>query len=251
MQPGQYRRWSVCYRLDRGPGNAGGDGCEHSAVTSDERATDSDRTSTRILPDLVIDKLDDPDPVSGVEQLLLYTLRIQNQGNSVLPACNGFLPEECVGVTDDLPLSQVDFVTLDSNDFDCQITAGLVQCNLNNDLGVGEVARVEIVVEPEVAGTIQNGAAVFYGQNLIDTAVEETTVQENAVTDEDGADGDEGDGNGDGSGNGEDGDGDGVIDDSIPNKDLPDTGGPSLLAVGSFLIAGAGRLSTALLRRRS
>lgn len=43
---------------------------------------------------------------------------------------------------------------------------------------------MEIVVEPEVAGTIQNGAAVFFGQTRIDTAIEETTVQASAVTDE-------------------------------------------------------------------
>lgn len=167
-----------------------------------------------------------------------------------------------MAVTDDLPLSQVDFVTLDSNDFDCQITAGLVQCNLIGDLEVGEVARVEIVVEPEVAGTIQNGAAVFFGQTRIDTDVEETTVQESAVTDEP----DDPDGPGDtddpgtnpgedpGADPGDNGNADDQYDEddviNVPNTDLPNTGGfPPLLAVGLFLVAGAG-LGTALLRRR-
>ena len=221
-----------------------------TATSDDSTVTDTDTTSTRVLPDLVIDKLDDPDPVSGVEQLLLYTIRIQNQGNS---------PVSNVAVTDDLPLSQVDFVTLDSNDFDCQITAGLVQCNLIGDLGVGEVARVEIVVEPEVAGTIQNGAAVFFGQTRIDTAVEETTVQESAVADEPdpgedpGTDPGEDPGADPGEDPGEFGNGDDQYDEddviNVPNTDLPNTGGfPPLLAVGFFLVAGAG-LGTALLRR--
>lgn len=38
-----------------------------TATSDDMTVTDTDTTRTRILPDLVIDKLDDPDPVSGVE----------------------------------------------------------------------------------------------------------------------------------------------------------------------------------------
>jgi hypothetical protein len=210
-----------------------------------------DTTRTRIGPNLVINKLDDPDPVSGVEQLLLYTLRVQNQENFTVSN---------VGVTDDLPLSQVDFVALDSNDFNCQINAGAVQCT-DGVLGPGEIATVEIVVEPEVAGTIQNRADVFFNQALIDTDVEETTVQESAVTDEPdpgedpGTDPGEDPGADPGEDPGEFGNGDDqygdddVIEGSIPDTNLPNTGGfPPLLAVGFFLVAGAG-LGTALLRR--
>ena len=42
---------------------------------------------------------------------------------------------------------------------------------------------------------------------------------------------------------------DGIVDDSIPDGDLPDTGGPPLLAIGFSLIVGAGLL-TAVVRRR-
>lgn len=211
-----------------------------------------DTTRTRIGPNLVINKLDDPDPVSGVEQLLLYTLRVQNQENFTVFD---------VGVTDDLPLSQVDFVALDSNDFNCQINAGAVQCT-DGVLGPGEIATVEIVVEPEVAGTIRNRADVFFNRALIDTDVEETTVQASAVTDEP----DDPDGPGDtddpgtnpgedpGADPGDNGNADDQYDEddviNVPNTDLPNTGGfPPLLAVGFFLVAGAG-LGTALLRRR-
>ena len=213
-----------------------------------------DTTRTRVGPDLEINKLDDPDPVSGVEQLLPYTLRVQNQENFTVFD---------VGVTDDLPLSQVDFVTLDSNDFNCQINAGAVQCT-DGVLDPGEIATVEIVVEPEVAGTIRNGAAVFFGQTRIDTDVEETTVQASAVTDEPdpgedpGTDPGEDPGTDPGEDPGADPGDNGIADDqydeddviNVPDTDLPNTGGfPPLLAVGFFLVAGAG-LSTALLRRR-
>jgi uncharacterized repeat protein (TIGR01451 family) len=198
-------------------------------ATARGRNTDEavDSTRTRVLPDLVINKLDDPDPVSGPEQLLLYTLRVQNQGNSTVFD---------IGVTDDLPLSQVDFVALDSRDFDCIITAGAVQCT-GGILGPGEIAKVEIVVEPEVAGTIQNTAAVFFQRTLIDTDTEETVVQESAVTDEPDDDTD-GDGTTDGGtddgtdGNGTTGEqGDltspqGVDDGTVPSaSETPDTGG--------------------------
>lgn len=48
---------------------------ENTATATSDDVTVTDTIRTRILPDLVIDKLDDPDPVSGVEQLLLYTIR--------------------------------------------------------------------------------------------------------------------------------------------------------------------------------
>ena len=105
----------------------------------------SNEVTTTVAPKLVIDKLDDPDPVR-TEDILLYTLRVQNQGNGF---ANG------VSVRDELPLDAVDFVTVDSADFDCQYKAGIVQCN-RGSLAPGEIAKVEIVVEPEKAGTIQN-----------------------------------------------------------------------------------------------
>lgn len=47
----------------------------------------------------------------------------------------------------------------------------------------------------------------------------------------------------------EDENGDGVVDDSVPDKDLPKTGGPPLLAILFSVVAGAGLL-TAVVRRR-
>jgi len=142
------------------------------ATASSADDTDSPKASnevtTTVAPNLVIDKLDDPDPVR-TEAILLYTLRVQNQGNGF---ANG------VGVTDALPLDAVDFITVDSADFNCQYKAGVVQCS-GGSLSPGEIAKVEIVVEPEKAGTIQNRADVF-AQGVsepLDTATESTVVQ--------------------------------------------------------------------------
>jgi len=128
----------------------------------------SKEVTTTVAPNLVIEKLDDPDPVR-TEAILLYTLRVQNQGEGF---ANG------VGVTDALPLDAVDFITVDSADFNCQYKAGVVQCN-GGSLTPGEIAKVEIVVEPEKAGTIQNTGAVF-AQGVsepLDTDTESTVVQ--------------------------------------------------------------------------
>jgi len=76
----------------------------------------SNEVTTEVLPRLEIVKQDDPDR-AGTEDLILYTLRVQNEGNTTV---------EGVAVTDDLPLDQVDFVALDSRDFRCEYTAGLV-----------------------------------------------------------------------------------------------------------------------------
>lgn len=230
-----------------------------ATVTSDNASTVRDSARTRVLPILSINKLDDPDPVTGTEQLLLYTLRVQNEGDSDL--------FETVGVTDEIPLSQVDFVALDSNDFDCEITAGVIQCT-GGSLAPGEIGKVEVVVEPEVAGTIQNRADVFFERTQIAFDVEETTVQEAAVVDE--PDDPDGPGDTDSPGDTEDpgdstdpgtdpGD-DSSADDqensdaenpnvvNVPDKDLPNTGGPPLLVIG-IVLAGAGLL-TAVLRRK-
>jgi uncharacterized repeat protein (TIGR01451 family) len=147
----------------------------------------SNEVTTTVAPNLVINKLDDPDPVS-TEALLLYTLRVQNQGE-------GFAGG--VAVTDELPLDKVDFVTVDSSDFDCKFTAGVVQC-IGGTLGPGEIAKVEIVVEPEKAGTISNTGAVFVQgvSNALDTDTETTKVN--------GGGGNGGGGNGGGTPGGDD-----------------------------------------------
>jgi uncharacterized repeat protein (TIGR01451 family) len=231
-----------------------------NTATADSPDADpaSDTARTRVVPDLEINKFDDPDPVSGTEQLLLYTLRVINVGRS-------FADE--VIIVDDLPLSEVDFVAVDSGDFNCEFKAGLVRCW--GSLASGEIGKVEIVVEPEVAGTIQNTAAVGVDGFVIDTDTEETLVQDSAVADEgaedttgEETDGGTDEGTTDGTDDGTDeatdtGDGAGdtqyaedVIQESIPDEDLPETGGVTPLVIVLFLVAGAG-LGASILWRRS
>jgi uncharacterized repeat protein (TIGR01451 family) len=153
------------------PPNAGEITNRASASSADDpdSPVNSNEVTTTVAPKLLIDKLDDPDPVS-TEGLLLYTLRVQNQGDGYADGA---------AVTDALPLDAVDFVTVDSHDFDCQYKAGVVQCNAEHSLAPGEIAKVEIVVEPEKAGTIQNTGAVF-AQGIHDplaTDTESTVVK--------------------------------------------------------------------------
>jgi uncharacterized repeat protein (TIGR01451 family) len=66
---------------------------------------------TTVLPDLEINKLSDPDPVDTGD-VLLYTISLTNQGSIDIPAAN-------LDVVDFLPLDEVDLVSIESNDFDC------------------------------------------------------------------------------------------------------------------------------------
>lgn len=68
--------------------------------TGDDPDAVSDRVTTAVVPNLVINKLDDPDPVSR-EGLLEYTLRVQNRSE---------VPVNGVSITDDLPVDDVDFI---------------------------------------------------------------------------------------------------------------------------------------------
>jgi uncharacterized repeat protein (TIGR01451 family) len=165
-----------------------------SADDTDSPAA-SNEVITTVAPELVIDKLDDPDPVD-TEDLLLYTLRVQNIGDT--DATN-------VTLTDELPLDAVDFVTVDSADFDCQYKAGIVKCT-KGSLVSGEIAKVEIVVEPEKAGTIQNTGAVFVQgvSKALDTDTESTKV------------------NGGGNGGGDNGGGDNNGGGTPDGNDLPE-----------------------------
>jgi uncharacterized repeat protein (TIGR01451 family) len=139
-----------------------------SAAEDPDSPVPSNEVRTTVAPDLAIKKLGDPDPVD-TEDILLYTLRVQNQGSG---------PAVGVGVTDELPLDDVDFVEVVSSDFDCEYTAGVVQCNANNALGPGEIVKVVIAVEPEKAGTIENTGAVFAQgvREPLDTDTETTRV---------------------------------------------------------------------------
>jgi uncharacterized repeat protein (TIGR01451 family) len=148
----------------------------------------SNEVTTTVVPKLTIDKLADPDPVR-VEGVLLYTLRVQNDGPGVAKG---------VAVTDGLPLDVVDFIDVVSGDFFCKYTAGVVQCNANHDLDPGEIVKVVIAVEPEKAGTIQNRADVF-AQGVHDPLATDT---ESTVVEGDGGSGGGGGGGDDGGGGG-------------------------------------------------
>jgi uncharacterized repeat protein (TIGR01451 family) len=128
----------------------------------------SNTVTTRVIPDLVIRKSDDPDPVT-VEDLLLYTLRVTNQGARDV---------ENVVVIDDLPTDEVDLVRVESDDFECEENAGLVRCE--GRLPEGDTGTVRILVEPEVAGTIENTAEVRAGRVRVDRDTERTTVEDEA-----------------------------------------------------------------------
>jgi uncharacterized repeat protein (TIGR01451 family) len=166
LAPGESKTITLTVRAPTNAGNITNQATASSAEDPDSPRASNEVTTT-VAPNLVIDKLDDPDPVD-TEDILLYTLRVQNQGE-------GFATG--VAVTDGLPLDVVDFVTVESSDFNCQYKAGVVQCN-GGSLGPGEIGKVEIVVEPEKAGTIQNRADVFVQgvREPLDTDTEATKV---------------------------------------------------------------------------
>jgi uncharacterized repeat protein (TIGR01451 family) len=98
--------------------------------------------------DLSLTKSDSPDPV--VENALLtYTLEIDNAGPD--SATN-------VVVSDDLP-SQVDFVSADPSDGNCETQGKKVNCDLGT-LASGASATVMIEVTPKKADLITNTASV-------------------------------------------------------------------------------------------
>jgi uncharacterized repeat protein (TIGR01451 family) len=130
------------------------------------------KASTVDPADLSLTKSDSPDPV--VENALLtYTLEIANAGPD--SATN-------VVVSDDLP-SQVDFVSADPSDGNCETQGKKVNCELGT-LDNEASATVTIEVRAKKAGLITNTASVEsdvddpQGANNEDS--ENTTVTEGA-----------------------------------------------------------------------
>jgi uncharacterized repeat protein (TIGR01451 family) len=153
-----------------------------ATATSSNTAGDSDTTTTTVLPELVINKLDDPDPVRE-EGLLHYTLRVTNQGD---------MDAFDVVILDDLPLDEVDFIRLTEPDgFTCEYDSGLVRCE--GDIPAEKTRSVDILVEAEKVDSIENTARVRQGSDPIDSDTERTVVE---AQDNNGGDGGGGDGGG-------------------------------------------------------
>jgi uncharacterized repeat protein (TIGR01451 family) len=121
--------------------------------------------------DLDINKLDNPDPVDRGD-FLVYTLEVTNEESTPLTPANN------VQVIDNLPVSRVDFDSVDAGEFRCKFDGGTVRCELRNNetLGPGETEEIEIVVEAEDVGTAQNTAIVREGGQRADTDTESTRI---------------------------------------------------------------------------
>ena len=140
--------------------------------------------------DLDINKLDNPDPVDRGD-FLVYTLEVTNEGSEKVSDGN-------LQVIDNLPLSRVDFDSVDANEFRCEFRGGSVQCKLRSGetLGAGEAEEIDIVVEAEETGTAQNTAIVRAHGNRVDSSTESTRIEDN------GNSGGGGSGGGNGGGDG-------------------------------------------------
>lgn len=141
-----------------------------ATATADGSITATGTEQTRVVPNLVIAKIDEPERVN-TGGLITYTLRVTNEGRS--DATN-------VVVRDDLPLDDVDYRSVESASFRCTETAGLVECT-RATLLAGETRKIEIVVKAKEEGTVSNTARVSAGGVRIDEDTEETRV-ENAST---------------------------------------------------------------------
>jgi uncharacterized repeat protein (TIGR01451 family) len=239
---GNARRIELTVQAPTEPGEI----TNRATVVSDQTEEEtSNPVTTLVAPRLEINKLDNPDPVRE-EGLLLYTLRVTNEGD--LPSGDFF-------VIDDLPLDKVDFIRVRSSDdfTDCEENGGLVRCRGNLDSG--ETGTVDILVEAEEEGTIQNTAEVRADGTRVDADTESTRVE---------ADGGGGNGNNGGNNNGGNNPGganaafnnqfgadpldtedvlfrgdDEILADTIPDRQLPFTGGPLLPFAGGFLLLAA------------
>ncbi|CAN5913414.1 hypothetical protein BH23ACT11_BH23ACT11_31070 [soil metagenome] len=231
------------------PDDGSGGGAPDCPAGTDDA---SDTATTRVVPKLTLDKLDDRDPVS-VGSNVLYTLRVENEGSTT--ANEG----EAV-VVDELPIGEVRLVSVDSNSFDCDPLdppTGRIRCTNTDPLESGEIASIKITVEPDEAGVITNDAVVRSSRFKTGSDTEDTTVTGEAI---DPGDPDDPSDPGDGDGDGDNGD-DGTADDqygqdveitniiNIPEKDLPETGGLPLLGILFAVFAGLGLLTTVLTRR--
>lgn len=191
LQAGQSRPITLTVTAPETPGNITNQATARSDDDPDSPA-DSNQVTTRVVPNVVISKRDDPNTVSA-EGRLIYTLRVENQSNR---------PVENIRVRDDLPVDRLNIISVSSNGFQCENRgSGLIVCT--GELALNGDGTVTIVVEPEETGTIRNSAEVFVNplRRAVDRDTEETTVRdrngsnqnENPDDGNNGNDGDNGD----------------------------------------------------------
>jgi uncharacterized repeat protein (TIGR01451 family) len=129
--------------------------------------------ATALAPaDLVITKSDSPDPVNEGGQLT-YTIQLTNAGPD---------PADNIVVTDDLPSSDFDLISVTPSQGSCDTQGGQkITCNLGT-LASGGVATVTIQVTAKKAGTVTNTASVTSSEpdpiGANNTVTETTTVLE-------------------------------------------------------------------------
>lgn len=149
------------------PGTAVNTACANTNPTISPDVCDT--ATTTIVPELEIVKLDRPDPVRTGD-LLLYTIRVTDVGGG--GATN-------VVVTDLINFDNVDFVEIDSADFDCVRNADRIRCT-GGTIAPGDDSTIELVVRPRREGTLRNTATVGVGGFVIDEATTTTTVRDDA-----------------------------------------------------------------------
>jgi uncharacterized repeat protein (TIGR01451 family) len=115
--------------------------------TQGQLSVSGNSNDSLLLPDLVVTKVDSPDP-SAVGSPLTYTITVANNGTA---SATG------VVLTDTLPAS-VSFVSATPSQGSCSGTA-TITCNLSS-LGINSSWIVTIVVTPNAGGTISNSASV-------------------------------------------------------------------------------------------
>ena len=196
---------------------------------------------------LTVDKTGNPNTVEEGDTVT-YTIVVTNSGNATASE---------VTLVDDLP-NRFDYVDFDfesagsSNRGDCSLgPAGDSTSDVTCDLGnLGADGRATVTIDVRVAGTgtftnrvTADSIDAEQVTDTVDTAVRDGNDNDNNRAGEDQYDNNANDDN-DAD---EDDDRKDVI--NVPGKDLPDTGGPPLLGVAFFVLAGAGLL-TAVVRRR-
>ncbi len=148
IDPGEQEAVQITVRPTAAAGQAGS---VTNIATADgsNTAPDSDTESTQVQAlEITVEKDDQPDAVD-VGEALIYTIEVTN--NTGEDNLNLFLEDQ-------LP-DEVDFIDLEPES-SCEETSGVVTCEID-DLDDNETFTLQIAVEPQEDGIIQNTAQVF------------------------------------------------------------------------------------------